>query len=380
MKLMQGSFEKALETLTPPVSCIISDGFMAFTVESAQRFGVPRLVFFGMAAFPATMYQVLGRERPHAAAESADEAFPMPGFPGVELTRNDFSPPFNEVAPSGPHVEFMAEQIASMAMSHGMIVNSFYEMEKRYIDFWDEKVGPKSYCVGPLCVAAPPAAAAEEKAFYVRFLDGKVAEGKRVLYVAFGTQAEVSPEQFRAIAEGLERSEVDFLWVLKPENVQNFPEFEERVKERGILVRGWVDQLEILKHEAVSGFLSHCGWNSAVESITAGVPILALPFMAEQHLNARFVVEELGAGLRLMPESGSVRGFVAAEEVETKARELMRGERGAEARRKMAAWGVAARAAMKEGGSSAATLDSLISEMSGKNLSVSSSSVSKSLS
>lgn len=298
----------------------------------------------------------------------------MAEFPDVVLTRNDFEPPYNEVAPSGPYVEFMEEQIISMLTSHGMIVNSFYEMEKRYVDFWDEKIGPKNYCVGPLCAAAPPPPppSVAEKASYVRFLDEKLAEGKPVLYVAFGTQAEVSPEQFWHIAEGLERSAVDFLWVVKPEKIEDFLEFEERVRNRGIVVREWVDQLEILKHEGVSGFLSHCGWNSVVESISAAVPILALPFMAEQHLNARFVVEELGVGLRIMPESGSVRGFVAAEEVERNVRELMCGERGAEARRKMAACGGAARAAVKEGGSSMVTLDLLINEMSGKNMPLSS--------
>ncbi|KAL8552190.1 hypothetical protein ACS0TY_001037 [Phlomoides rotata] len=84
-----------------------------------------------------------------------------------------------------------------------------------------------------------------------------------------------------------------------------------------------MDQLQILKYEGVKGFLSHCGWNSVIESISAGVPILVLPLMAEQHTNARFVVEELDAGLRIMPDGGSVRGFVAAEELERKVRQMM---------------------------------------------------------
>ncbi|KAH6798977.1 hypothetical protein C2S51_035461 [Perilla frutescens var. frutescens] len=365
IKLMQKSFENALESLNPPVSCVISDGFLGFTLQSAEKFGVPRLLFFGMGAFSSTMYQVLVHEKPHAATNSPDEPFPMAGFPGMKLTRNDFSPPYNEVEPSGPYVEFIEEQGIAMAMSHGMIVNSFYEMEHRYVDYWDSTIGPKIYCIGPLCTAAQPPCT-PEKPFYVRFLDEKLAEGKPVLYVAFGTQAEVSPEQFREIAEGLERSEVSFLWVLKSGTQEFFPDFQEKVRNRGIVVKEWVDQLEILKHEVVKGFLSHCGWNSVLESISAGVPILALPFMAEQHLNARFVMEELGVGMRIMPSGGSVRGFVVAEEVEGMVRELMCGEEGEEARRKMAECGGAARDAMKEGGSSLRTLDFLIDEMSGK--------------
>lgn len=308
------------------------------------------------------MYQILGTEKPHAGTCSADEPFPMPGFPHWKLTRNDFDPSFNQIEPSGPYFEFMEEQIIAMAMSHGMVVNSFYELEKCYVDFWNEKIGPKCWCVGPLCAAAQP----PEKPFSIPFLDEKMAAGEPVLYVAFGTQAGVSEGQLREIANGLEQSGVSFIWVLKPNGIEFIEDFEQRVKNRGIIVKEWVDQLQILKHESVNAFLSHCGWNSVSESISAGVAIIALPLFAEQHMNARFVVEELGVGLRIMPAGGSVRGFVTAGEVERVVREMMSGERGAEARRKAAEYGKSAGDAMGEGGSSVHTLDLLIDEMSGK--------------
>ncbi|KAL0440883.1 UNVERIFIED_CONTAM: UDP-glycosyltransferase 90A1 [Sesamum radiatum] len=366
-KLMRKSFEKALESLTPPVSCVISDGFLGWTLKSAQKFGVPRFAFFGMGNFSFTMYQILGRERPHAGTNSLDEPFSMPDFPGLKLTRNDFEPPYNDIEPSGPYVEFMAEQMAAAAMSEGIIVNSFYELEQCYADYWNKKFGPKALCVGPLCMAAAAPSEALEKPSYTQFLDGKSAEGEPILYVAFGTQAEVSAEQLQEIAAGLEQSQVSFLWTLKPKGLEFLQQFEERVKGRGIVVKDWVDQQQILRHEGVKGFLSHCGWNSVMESISAGVPILALPFMAEQHMNARFVAEEARVGLRIMPRSGSVRGFVAAEEVERKVRELMMdGEKGAEVRKKVAEYRDAACDAVKEGGSSTLTLDMLIDEVARK--------------
>ncbi|KAL8457739.1 hypothetical protein ACS0TY_035559 [Phlomoides rotata] len=368
IKLMQKSFENALESLCPPVSCIISDMFLGFTLQSAKKIGVPRFVFSGTGAFSSTMYQILGTEKPHAVTESADEPFPMTDFPEWKLTRNDFDFPFGEIEPSGPYFEFVTEQVIAMAMSDGVIVNSFYSLEQSYVDYWNNKIGPKSWCVGPLCVAAQ-AASSPETPSYIRFLDEKLAEGKPVLFVAFGTQAEVSDEQLGEIGTGLEKSGVSFLCALKKggEIVKNC---EGRGK-NGIVVTDWMDQLQILKHEGVKGFLSHCGWNSVIESISAGVPILALPFMAEQHMNARFVVEELGAGLRIMPNGGSVRGFVAAEEVERKVREMMGGEEGVAARRKVAEYAAATSDAMKEGGSSVRTLDLLIDEMCGQNMSFS---------
>ncbi|XP_011071831.1 UDP-glycosyltransferase 90A1-like [Sesamum indicum] len=366
-KLMQESFEQALESLNPPVSCIISDGFLGWTLKSAKKFDVPRFVFFGIGNFSFTMYQILVTERPHAGTNSPDEPFSMPDFPGLTLTRNDFDPPYNDIEPSGPYVEFMAEQMAAAAMSHGIIVNSFYELEQCYADYWNKKIGPKNLCVGPLCMEAAAPTQALEKPSYTQFLDGKLAEGEPVLYVAFGTQAEVSAEQLQEIAAGLEQSQVSFLWTLKPKGLEFLQKFEERVKSRGIVVKDWVDQQQILRHEGVKGFLSHCGWNSVMESICAGVPILALPFMAEQHMNARFVAEEACVGLRIMPSSGSVRGFVAAEEVERKVRELMMGvEKGAEVRKKVEEYRDAACDAVKEGGSSTRTLDMLIDEVARK--------------
>ncbi|KAL3824815.1 hypothetical protein ACJIZ3_020844 [Penstemon smallii] len=364
-KLMQNTFEQALETLQPPVSCIISDGFLGWTLQSAQKIGVPRLVFWGMSNFSCTMHQILGRERPHVDTKSLDEVFLIHDFNEVKLTRNDFEPPFNDIEPSGPYVDFMEEQIISMAMSYGVIVNSFYELEARYVDYWNEKIGPKALCIGPLCTVPP---SSKIKPRHINWLDEHLGKGEPVLYVAFGTQAEVTKEQLQQISKGLEQSQVSFLWVLKSKETEHFQEFQNRVKNRGmVIVNEWVDQLEILHHESVKGFLSHCGWNSVMESISASVPILALPFMAEQHLNARFVAEDVGVGLRIMPKNGSVRGFVAAEEVEGKVRELMGGgEKAAEVRRKVAEYGGAACDAMKERGSSWKTLNLLIEDVCGK--------------
>ena len=102
----------------------------------------------------------------------------------------------------------------------------------------------------------------------------------------------------------------------------------------------WVDQTEILNHESVEGFLSHCGRNSAMEAICAGVPILAWPMMAEQLLNARMVVEEIKIGLRVETVDGSVRGFVKAEGLEKMVKKLMEGEEGEVVRKKVKEYSV----------------------------------------
>ncbi|KAL3512894.1 hypothetical protein ACH5RR_025611 [Cinchona calisaya] len=366
-KLMQPQFEKALEDLNPVVGCIISDAFLGWTQESAAKLGIPRIGFYGMSSFATTMYVILGQERPHALTTSLDEPFSIPNFPKLSLTRNDFDPPFNDLEPKGPWVEFMIEQNIAMAKSYGMIVNNFYELEPAYTDFWNRGIGPKAWCIGPLCAAKQRVLLAEEfeKPQWRLWLDEKLEKGEQVLYVAFGTQAEVSDEQLLEVAKGLEQSKANFLWVTKSsKGVEILEGFEDRVKNRGIIVREWVDQMEILRHKSIKGFLSHCGWNSVTESICAGVPILAMPFMAEQHLNARLVVEELGIGLRIMPINGSMRGFVKSDEVEKRVRELMEGNKGDEIRKKIKKVAEAACGAIRQGGSSWKSIDLLIHDVS----------------
>jgi hypothetical protein len=133
-----------------------------------------------------------------------------------------------------------------------------------------------------------------------------------VLYIAFGSYATISAAQILELAEGLEASNQSFLWVVRtPDQPSDSssssrhasglvlpPGFKEHTKARGLCVSGWVPQKRILQHPATGGFLSHCGWNSTMESICEGVPLLAWPLRAEQHLNCRS--EEPAASSKLV--------------------------------------------------------------------------------
>lgn len=127
------------------------------------------------------------------------------------------------------------------------------------------------------------------------------------------------------LAHGLEESGKAFIWVVRPPLGQDMKaefrahqwlpdRFEERMKEtnRGLLIRNWAPQLEILSHESVGAFLSHCGWNSTVESLSQGVPMIGWPMAAEQAYNSKMVVEEMGIGVELTrgKESEIERGKV----------------------------------------------------------------------
>ncbi|XP_022895143.1 UDP-glycosyltransferase 90A1-like [Olea europaea var. sylvestris] len=363
-KLMQPYFEGALQKI-PHVTCIVSDLFLHWTVESAIKFGVQQLGFDGMSNYVNSINRDAVINGLLSLHESADEPFTLSSFPWIKLTRNDFDYPFNQRHPSGPLFDFIMEMGIALSKSYGLLVNSFYELEPLYVEYWNRESKAKAFCVGPLCMARPPKMepVLHQECRWIKWLDQKLAKKKPVLYVAFGSQAEISSTQLTEIARGLEESKVSFLWVVRKSGRELGDEFEDRIKERGIIVKEWVDQKRILEHEIVQGFLSHCGWNSVLESISAEVPILAWPMMAEQPLNAKMVVEEIKIGLRVETVNGSGNKFVQAESFKNKVKELMEGEKGEEVRKKVKQVAEAARNSMMEGGSSWHTLNQLIKEI-----------------
>jgi len=185
-----------------------------------------------------------------------------------------------------------------------------------------------------------------------------------VLYVAFGSQAELSRAQLEEIAAGLDRSDLDFIWVVRSKWFDGEEPFQGRFRGRGKVVQGFIDQLGILSHQAIKGFFSHCGWNSVMESISMGVPILTYPIAAEQKLNAKFVVDVLQVGIRIWPSKREdSEQLVSSDDVETLARELVLGEGGERAAARASELADSARAAVETGGSSFETLELMLHEV-----------------
>ncbi|KAI3909664.1 hypothetical protein MKW98_014081 [Papaver atlanticum] len=367
-KFLQPEFDTILQSLWPNVSCIISDAFFPWSMEIASKLSIPRLEFDGCSNFAIIFYDVLmSQEFP---VDSDDESFSViPSLPSIKLTKNDTEPEFSNPQP-GEHTDFYTEVFMAQRNSKGIIRNSFYELEPEFVDYWNKENSPKAWSIGPFCLAATKAVSCAEKPLWIQWLDEKLEKGESVLYVAFGSLAEITMEQLKEIAIGLENSGEHFLWVLRlpePSNGDEFmSEFEKRVKGRGLLVKNqWVDQVGILSHGCVNGFMSHCGWNSVLENICESVPLLGFPITADQHLNARMVEEYFVIGVKVVTRNGSVRGFFDSECIENKVKELMdiESEKGKKMRKNVKKLNEKARNAMAEGGSSWRTLNLLIDEV-----------------
>ncbi|XP_010516008.1 PREDICTED: UDP-glycosyltransferase 90A1-like [Camelina sativa] len=368
-KLLQPFFEETLKSL-PQVSFMVTDGFLWWTSESAAKFKIPRLVFYGTNSYAFAVLNSTLHYKLFTVPEIKSDSEPVtvPDFPWIQVKKCDFEHVLTDPKQSGPAHELLMDHVSSSTTttSHGYLVNSFYELESAFVDHENNNNSdrPKSWCVGPLCLTDPPKSGSTKPA-WIRWLDRKQEEVRPVLYVAFGTQTEISNKQLKELALGLEDSKVNFLWVTRKDVEEILGQgFKDRIRESGIIVRDWVDQWEILSHESVKGFLSHCGWNSAQESIYVGVPLMAWPMMAEQPLNAKLVVEEIKVGVRVETQDGSVQGFVTRGELSRKIKELMEGETGKIARKNVKEYSKMAKAALVEGtGSSWKNLDLILKEL-----------------
>ncbi|KAG8056449.1 hypothetical protein GUJ93_ZPchr0002g26325 [Zizania palustris] len=371
MLLLRPQFEESVAAMQPPASIIVADMFLYWTNESAARLGVPNVSFMGMSSFAHVMREVSVRHNPCAVLHPSDvdkdnnpATFAVPEFPHIKLTYEDFMAPFGDPSAVGPMMKLSGKLGKVIEESDGLIINTFDGLEAPYIEFLNEQARPRAWPIGPLCLAqrayAPCTAA---RPSWMEWLDEKAVAGRSVLYVALGTLLAIPEVQLQEVADGLERAEVDFIWAVRPKNIDLGLGFEDRTKERGIVIKEWVDQLEILRHTSVRGFLSHGGWNSVLESVTAGVPLAVWPMNADQPFNAKLLVDELKIATRIWTNDKTIRGLVPSMEISKVVRELMHGDMGAEATKNIAELSVHAKEAMEDGGSSWIALKDMISEL-----------------
>ncbi|CAL5441276.1 unnamed protein product [Camellia sinensis] len=171
---------------------------------------------------------------------------------------------------------------------------------------------------------------------------------KSVVYVSFGSMAQISAEQVEEIAWALKGVNKPFLWVLKEPEHEKLPtEFSNSTDQMGLVIT-WSNQLDVLAHRAVGCFVTHCGWNSTLEGLSLGVPMVAVPQWSDQPMNAKYVEEVWKVAVRARKDGGVVR----REELEVCIREVMVGERSDEIRRNVSMWRELAKRAVSRGGSS----------------------------
>lgn len=269
----------------------------------------------------------------------------------------------------------MLETSKNMEKSCGILTNAFDALEFRAKEALANGLcvpngpTPPVYLVGPL-VAGGNAKTGGGEHECLRWLDRQ--PSKSVIFLCFGRRGLFSGKQLKEMALALERSGHRFLWSVRnppeklapadePDLNELLPEgFLARTHDRGFVVKTWAPQKEVLSHDAVGGFVTHCGRTSILEAVANGMPMIGWPLYAEQRMNRVFMVDELKVALPLEEEED---GFVTAAELEKRIRELMGSKTGRDVRHRIAEIKVSATAAMQEKGSSVLALHNFIDSL-----------------
>ncbi|XP_045813418.1 scopoletin glucosyltransferase-like [Trifolium pratense] len=376
-KLLQKPFEELLLQQKP--DCIIADMFFPWATDSAEKFGIPRIVFHGTSFFSLCAGQCMKQYEPHKNVSSDTELFEIPNLPGnIKLTRLQLPRIFTEDDHITKNItKLFAEIRESEVKSYGVIVNSFYELESVYVDYYREVLRTKEWHIGPISIhnrikeeevtSYRGNETSIDKHYCLKWLDTK--KNNSVVYLCFGRTTSFRNSQLREIAMGLEAAEHNFIWVVKKKNGDGekciLERFERRMKGKGLIIRGWSPQRLILEHKAIGAFVTHCGWNSTIEAVTVGVPMITWPVGAEKFYNEKLVTDVLKIGVAVGVKKwvGVVGDSVKWNAVEKAVKRIMEGEEAEEMRKKVKLLAQMAKKAVEEGGSSSSQLNAFIEEL-----------------
>ncbi|XP_060672510.1 7-deoxyloganetin glucosyltransferase-like isoform X1 [Ziziphus jujuba] len=376
-KLSLPPFLDLLKKLNPPVTCIFSDWLMLYSVEAAEQLGVPVIMFVSFAAcvfmaishYPALVHREFAPLKDEECLTNGFLDTVIDWIPGIkEIRLKDLPTFFRTTNPEDSLFNNMMEAAAISHKASAVVIPSFEELEPDVLDVMKSSMKSLNvYTIGPLQLLLNNVpedmnskhiedSLWKEEKECLQWLDTKPPNS--VVYVNFGSFVVLTPQQLVEFGMGLVNSNQAFLWIIRPdlvagESAVSTAEFVRELanKERG-LIASWCPQEQVLNHPSIGGFLTHCGWNSTIESLSAGVPMLCWPFFADQQTNCRYSCREWGVGMEIESD-------VNRDDIEKLLRELMEeGEKGKKMKEKAMEWKKLAQEAAGLNGSSSINFDS----------------------
>ncbi|KAJ4771407.1 Glycosyltransferase [Rhynchospora pubera] len=352
------------------IAALVVDFFCVDALDVAASLGIPAYIFFSSGANVLAVFLRIPELKPTWDKNDVNKnPVVIPGIPMLHVS----DLPIRIVQFDTEEHKLLMDIYRRMSKAKGILINTFELLEhgavktlKDWLSLSNPRT-PPAYCIGPLVTAADNKEIVNHPC--LRWLDYQRKES--VVLLAFGSVGNFLIEQLQEIAYGIEKSGQKFIWVVrnpesnnpdrKPYNPLAEPDldallpegFMNRTKEQGIVMKSWAPQVQILHHEAVGGFVNHCGWSSILEAITNGVPIICWPLFAEQKMNRFLLVEEMKIGVKL---KGCDEGFVSRDELAEKVRWLMESEGGQELRNNVHVHRINGLGALTEGGSSETAL------------------------
>ncbi|GMH27622.1 hypothetical protein Nepgr_029465 [Nepenthes gracilis] len=351
-----------------PVSCIVYDAFLPWALEVAKQHGIYGAAFFTNSATVCAIFCCVCRGLLSLPLKAEDVRLALPELP--EFRFCDL-PSFLRRPESYPaYLNMKMAQFSNLEKADWVFCNSFQELESEVTEGISDKWPAK--LIGPVVPSFYlDARIKEDKGYGASLwkpLDDKCSSWletkppKSVIYISFGSMVSLSPKQTAEIAWALGESHYYFLWVVRDSQLTLLPEkFTDSFNdEKGIIVP-WCNQLELLAHPAVGCFVTHCGWNSTLEGLSLGVPMVGVPQWTDQLPDAKFIEEVWGVGVRAKEDDD---GVVRKAEFLSCLEEVMAGRRSEEIKKNAAKWRDSAKEAVSEGGSSDTKINDFLEQLS----------------
>ncbi|KAH0649172.1 hypothetical protein KY290_033163 [Solanum tuberosum] len=350
-----------------PVNCIVYDPYLNWAVEVATKYGLVSAAFFTQNCAVDNIYYHVHKGVIKFPPTQNDKEIIIPGF-SCPIEASDV-PSFVFRPEAERIIEMMVNQFSNLDKVDWVLINSFYELEKEVIDYMSKIYPIKT--IGPTIPSM--------------YLDKRLHDDKEyglsifkpmtneclnwlnhqpinsVVYVSFGSITNLEAEQMEELAWGLKNSNNNFLWVVRSTEESKLPKnfLEELTIEKGLVV-SWCPQLQVLEHESIGCFLTHCGWNSTLEAISLGVPMVAMPQWTDQPTNAKFVKVVWEIGVRAKQDEKEI---VRREVIEECIKLVIEEEKGKLIRENAKKWKEIARIVVDEGGSSDKNIEEFVSKL-----------------
>nr|AFJ52954.1 UDP-glycosyltransferase 1 [Linum usitatissimum] len=319
-----------------PVSCILYDPHLPWCLDVSKRFGLIGVAFLTQSCTVDVVFYHVHHGLLKPPVTQVEETTSIPGPPPLDPAD---LPSFVH---DGSYPAFLAlavGQFSNIQNADWVLCNSVHELEPEAAD-WLSNHLPNFRTIGPtlpsfyLDKELP-----DDKDYGLSFFKpaneacSKWLQSKpkrSVVYVSFGSLADLGPEHVEELCWGLKNSNHYFLWVVRSSEEAKLPQmFKAEMAEKGLIV-SWCSQLEVLTSGAVGCFVTHCGWNSTLEAMSLGVPMVAMPQWNDQTTNAKFIMDVWKIGVKA---AGDEHGMVGREVIEKCIREVMEVEKGEEMRR-----------------------------------------------
>ncbi|XP_027358459.1 UDP-glycosyltransferase 74G1-like [Abrus precatorius] len=341
-----------LASSSNPADCVIYDAFLPWALDVAKKFGLLGACFFTQSCSTNNIYFHVYQKLLELPLSKPE--YSLPGLP--TLAPGELPSFLNKYGSYPEYFDVVVNQFCNIDKADWVLANTFYELEPGVVD-WLENIWPLKP-IGPSMPSMFLDKRLQDDKDYgasmfntnseacIKWLDDKP-KGS-VVYVSFGSMAGLSEEQTEELAWGLRESGSYFIWVVRDSEKRKLPKEFVDSSEKGLMVT-WCPQLLVLTHEALGCFLTHCGWNSTLEAVSLGVPLIAMPLWTDQITNAKLITNVWKIGVKAVADEKEI---VRRETIKHCIKEIMETENGKEIKNNAIKWKNLAKIYVDEGGSS----------------------------